>query len=54
MPYPPHSNTSQGWIHAFSKWGSTIEFDFQRGREGSTNIFGFIEGEAVCDIFTLF
>jgi hypothetical protein len=28
----------------FSKWSSTIEFDFQRGREGVHHYFWFSKG----------
>jgi hypothetical protein len=42
-----NSNTSQGRIHGFFKVGFYIEFDFQRGREESTIIFGFQKGGGV-------
>jgi hypothetical protein len=49
-----NSNTLKGRIHAFLKWGSTIEFDFQRGREGPPIFLVFKEGETMCAISTLF
>jgi hypothetical protein len=33
--------TGAGGSMNFSKWGSTIEFDFQRGREGVLHYFWF-------------